>query len=98
MSPREGRAVARRPGTGAGAPECANDTLRAPRPRGAAFMSEPIRLARRVADHAKRAVSRYRVRESRGGFSLVEVTMFQPARPFVMRSSVAKTRATWKGS
>src|SRR5690606_10430203 len=34
-------------------PECANDTLRAPRARGAAFMSEPIRLARRVAELAQ---------------------------------------------
>src|SRR5690606_377061 len=38
---------------GAGAPECANDTLRDPRPRGTPFMSNPIRLARRVAELAQ---------------------------------------------
>jgi len=39
--------------TDAGAPECANDTLRDPRPRGTPFMSNPIRLARRVAELAQ---------------------------------------------
>lgn len=30
--------------------------------------------------------------------SFIEVTMFQAARPLVIRSSVAYTRATWNGS
>src|SRR5690606_15610066 len=45
--------VGRGPGTGAGAPGSANDTLRAPDPHCVPFMSNPIRLARRVAELAR---------------------------------------------